>query len=204
MSVPNSRPLVVFKIGGSLLDWPEWPAQVLELLRKRSDYASLLVIGGGKTADIVREWDTLHELGEEQSHWLALEALQLNEQLALRLLPESRLVRSRIQFEAAISDRKIAVLCANCFARWAETQPAPFPLPHHWEVTSDSIAAAVAAAWKADELVFVKSSPSPPSVAAGISSGALDTTCSRWLTSLPQVTWVDLRSEDRTPRPLER
>jgi hypothetical protein len=52
---------------------------------------------------------------------------------------------------AAVCDRRVAVLAPS---RWLQDAD---PLPHCWNVTSDSIAAWVAGAVKASRLVLVKS-----------------------------------------------
>ena len=71
-------PCVVIKVGGSLFDWPGLPAALTRYLDARRSEARLAVIaGGGPAADIVRNLDRVHGLGEELSHQLALHALQL-------------------------------------------------------------------------------------------------------------------------------
>ena len=71
------RLVVIYKVGGSLLELPDLPRRLQDVVRP--DVCPLFVIGGGRTADLVREWDRLHQLGEERSHGLALKAMQLNE-----------------------------------------------------------------------------------------------------------------------------
>src|SRR5205085_264808 len=101
------------------------------------------------------------QLGDEVAHWLAVDALDLNGNLLLRLLPELQLVRSQKQFQLARESNRPALLCAACFMKWLDTQPTR--LPHTWDVTSDSIAAAAAVAWGATELVLLKSCDAPDS-----------------------------------------
>ena len=47
----------------------------------------LFVPGGGPTADVIRDFDRIHQLGEEQAHWLALAALQLNADFLVSFYP---------------------------------------------------------------------------------------------------------------------
>src|SRR5690348_6554608 len=72
-----SRSLIVYKIGGSLFDLPQLPLVIRRVLAQRPDSSPLLVAGGGRAADLVREWDSVHELGDDVAHALALEAMDL-------------------------------------------------------------------------------------------------------------------------------
>ena len=87
-------PILVVKLGGSLLDWPEWPARLLAFLATRPGRRAVLVVGGGRFADALRELDRLHALGEERSHVLALHALDLTAEVAAALLPGAAVVRA--------------------------------------------------------------------------------------------------------------
>lgn len=149
--------LAVYKLGGSLLSLPDLAARLKRLFERETSHPRrLLVSGGGGAADIVRDWDRLHGLGEERAHWLALESLRLNESLLAELLPGGRVVRSRDEAECVWDAGGLPILCACDFLR-EEERRAALPLPHTWDVTSDSIAAWVAAVWPADRLVLLKS-----------------------------------------------
>ena len=89
----NDAPIVV-KVGGSLLDLADLGARLMSWLRTLHRRDLILVPGGGPTADVVRDMDRLHRLGEQPSHWLALRALSLNAHLLARIL--SRSVRAHV------------------------------------------------------------------------------------------------------------
>ena len=144
------------KLGGSLLDSPRLVEMVRGIQSLRPKHSVIFTVGGGAVVDRVRAWDQVHGLGEEVSHWLALEAIGINEELLLTLFPEMRLVRSLKQLEAAEVDGKVPLICTNCFFKWGE-QTAGLVLPHTWEVTSDSIGAWFAQLVRASELILVKS-----------------------------------------------
>jgi aspartokinase-like uncharacterized kinase len=149
--------VAVYKLGGSLLALPDLAARLRWLFeRETTHFRPLLISGGGPAADIVREWDRLHGLGEERAHFLALESLRLNESLLAELLPNSRIVRNREDADRLWEAGEFPILCASDFVQ-TEELCAALRLPHTWEVTSDSIAAWVAAIWPADRLVMVKS-----------------------------------------------
>src|SRR5205823_2457906 len=89
-----SRPLAVVKVGGSLYDMPDLGPRLRAWLRAEAGPDVLLVPGGGPAADVVRDLDRIHRLGEEDAHWLALGALQMNAMfLALLLSPADVITR---------------------------------------------------------------------------------------------------------------
>jgi len=192
----HSAAPTVCKLGGSLLDWSGLPGALAWLAQHWQGRPLVLVVGGGKTADLVRSWDRLYGLGEERAHWLALESLALNESLVSELWPGLRPVRSRSQVEAALRAGVPALVCSRCFVRWGETQPVP-PLPHTWQVTTDSIAAWVAQILNAGELVLAKSVDLPPgcSVAEAATEGLVDDYFPNLAPDLPQISWVNLRHD---------
>lgn len=193
--VTSNCPLVVYKLGGSLLDWSGLPGALDWLRRRRPEAAALLVVGGGETANVVRRWDEIFELGEERAHWLALESLALNEQLLQTLWPALRPVRSLSQVVSAANEGVPGIVCASCFVRWGEKTGAP-ELPHNWRVTTDSIAAWVADVVAADEFVLLKSTELPPETTLQNASeaGLVDGYFSQAVVRVPRVTWVNLRA----------
>ena len=84
--------LLVAKVGGSLYDLPDLGMRLNDWLAKVESSRTLLMPGGGPTADAVRILDHTHRLGEETSHWLALRALSLNAHFLAQLLPHAPLL----------------------------------------------------------------------------------------------------------------
>lgn len=197
-SVPDriDFPLVVFKLGGSLLERPGLAALLRAILAQRENSGALLVVGGGRTADLVRDWDRNHTLGDEVAHWLALDAMRLNEQLVQILLPEARPVRSAQQVAAALADRAPALLCADCFVRWGESAGYP-SLPRSWKTTSDSIAAWTAELLTASELVLIKSVSLPASLSPDEAAAEqlVDPVFPAIAKRLPRISWVNGRAD---------
>lgn len=188
-------PLVVFKIGGSLLDLTELADIIRLVLEQRAGSAALLVVGGGAAADLVRSWDETHGLGEAAAHDLALAAMDLTASLISSFFPEARLVRSPQQAEMAAAEGALAILCAGCFIKAAEAR-GHAPLEHSWRVTSDSIAAWTAKVLAASELVLVKSVPAPlgQTLVEAADAGLVDESFSAIAANLPFIAWVDARS----------
>lgn len=144
---------VVFKVGGSLFDWPPLPERLRTLPRAFPEANLILVPGGGRLADVIRHYDSLYRIGEEQSHWFALKTLRLQAEILKWMLPDWRLVD-----QIRDGDTKV-ILDPHAFAMLDEANPDR--LPHTWEVTSDSVALRVAQVSKASRLILLKSTPRP-------------------------------------------
>lgn len=199
--------VAVYKVGGSLLDFPELAVRLLRLFDLDEPLKPLVIVGGGPAADLVRGWDRTHALGEERSHWLALRAMQLNQSLIADLLPNARCVATRAEALEAWSAGAIPILDCVRFLRDEEadlarhatlqqaipTQGALQPLPHTWDVTSDSIAAWIAFRWPASELVLLKSRSLPASSSL-CESGLVDAHFPKLADHLPRIRLVDLRA----------
>ena len=68
----QARTIVILKLGGSLLDWPEIPGRLARYLSERADHRLVIVVGGGAFADAVRALDRIHNLGSVSSHAASL------------------------------------------------------------------------------------------------------------------------------------
>ena len=128
-----ATPLVV-KLGGSLHAHVPALAPIL----RSSPRPLLIVPGGGKYADAVREAG----LDDETSHWKAIEAMDIYGRFVASFdLPVIDIL--------AVPDHTSILLPSPCMHQYD-------PLPHSWDVTSDTIAAWVAATLHG-ELLLLKS-----------------------------------------------
>jgi len=161
---------IIVKVGGSLFDLPDLRQRLRAELRQLGAAKVLLVPGGGATADTIRAFDSAHQLGEEASHWLALQALSLNTRMLQELLPEARIVREIPQPEPQAKNAASALACASDpaenrslfflldpFPFFHADEQRPDHLPHRWDVSSDSLAVRVSTLAKAHELILLKS-----------------------------------------------
>lgn len=194
--------VTVLKLGGSLLDLGDLPDRLRSVLTMLGDDRPLLVCGGGDAADIVRRWHETHGLDEEQSHWLALESVRLNQRLLLTLLPELELVSNRAAAESAWARGKVPLLDLMSFVSIEESQAeaGTAPLPHTWDVTSDSLAGWVAIRWPTSRLVLLKSAELPIrengwSLQDAANTGLVDRHFPLLQPNLPPTFWCVLRSE---------
>ena len=194
--------IAVLKLGGSLLDLPDLSVRVQTVFNKLGSDRPLLVCGGGAAADIVRGWDERFRLNEERAHWLALEAIRLNQRLLLDLLPKLELVASRAAAESAWRHDRVPLLDLAAFVSIEEASlDVHERLPHTWDVTSDSLAAWVALRWPASQLVLLKSIDWPfdeqvVSHRLMAERGLVDAYFPTIARNLPMIRWCHLRTSN--------
>jgi len=156
---PETRDVVdiVIKLGGSLLAYPAHLETVLTAIRDAAaDVRLLIVPGGGPFADTVRRVDRDLGLSDHAGHWMAVLAMDQYAHLITSRLTGSALVEDVAEIGFAIEAAQVPVLAPSRWMRDAD------PLPHTWDVTSDSIAAWIAGAVGAERLVVIK----PPGTSA--------------------------------------
>src|SRR5439155_1691987 len=142
-----------------------WDAQVtrigqgLERVRARQPaLARVVVTGLGEFlgAAAVREMFKRVKIGDDAAHWMAVLGMdQFAHALAARL-PEAALVDGDGGIAAALQATRLPVLAPYRWLRAAD------PLPHSWEVTSDSIAAWLAGQLRARRIVLLKPAHAGP------------------------------------------
>jgi 5-(aminomethyl)-3-furanmethanol phosphate kinase len=151
--------LRVVKLGGSLLSLDDWPRRLVGWIAREAPARTVLIVGGGKLADCVRDYDRRFALGEETSHWLCIRALSLHAEMAAKLLSRERMsVSLKCDFAELpqIGIGTLAVFDPEPFLRTQESALPGIKLPHSWDATTDSIAARIADCLDADELVLIK------------------------------------------------
>lgn len=192
----NERLLLrVVKVGGSLLDWQELRPSLNRWLSHQAAAVSVLVCGGGRFVDAVREAANVFCLSDETAHWLAIDCLAITARL-LGLACGHELILDYGNLKKVVGR---ATSCAVVFDPQAfliemEQLTPELALPHDWTATSDSIAARLAASLNADELVLLKSSE-PPEGGWNelVAAGYIDSFFLTAATSLPSVRIVNLR-----------
>ena len=155
----TTRPVSVLKVGGSLLTIPHLQEALREQIAKQSPATCVLVPGGGPWADEVRLADARFGLEPEDAHWLAIQAMTKFAHLLHTLLPEATLVQSLGALRRTAGLEPLVLIDPYPFLRSATKELGTDHLPHDWSVTSDSIAARLAEAINANELVLLKSTP---------------------------------------------
>jgi aspartokinase-like uncharacterized kinase len=145
------RDVHIIKVGGSLFDLPQLPQRLGEVIAASDASCQLIVTGGGRSADVVRQWDTLHHVGEEACHWIALRAMQFNAYLLQSVLTNAMLVSDPAQLQSGA----VHLLDPILWLKREESQG--IHIPHVWQYTSDSVAAHLATQLCASRLTLCKS-----------------------------------------------
>ncbi len=152
----------VVKVGGRLLTSGRLSSLLTTLGELARTYRLAVVPGGGPFADAVRGACSLHDPGASAAHWMAILAMDQHAHLLAGLQPAARLVTDQDEI-AKVQDEGLLPVLAPF--RWLQ---AVDPLPHGWHVTSDSIAAWVAARLSARRLVLLKSLEGVPGTGGDI------------------------------------
>jgi aspartokinase-like uncharacterized kinase len=136
------------KVGGALLNAPDTFAwAVRELAGAPRDGSVLVVPGGGPFADAVRDVERCVGLSDSAAHWAAVLAMNQCAHVLAAHLPGADLTENPLRRPPA---HHIPVLAPYTWLRSTD------PLPHSWDVTSDSIAAHVARVTGARRLILMK------------------------------------------------
>ena len=146
---------VVVKLGGSVMSDGHLFDAALRAIDKYALRSRLLIVpGGGAFADAVRELDRRESLSDDAAHWMAVRAMDQSADVVAHRMADAVVVNSENAISNAHMSGRVPVLAPS---HWLQESD---PLPHSWDVTSDSIAAWIAGRLKAPHLVLIK----PPGV----------------------------------------
>ena len=150
----TNRPSVVYavvKFGGGLLDRNGAFERVTAALAACSAGRSVLVVpGGGPFADVVRERCRHHQIDADTAHWMAILGMDQYAHALAGRIGRAALVERERDIPVALAAGRIPVLAPYQWLRAAD------PLPHSWDVTSDSIAAWLTGVLGAARLILLK------------------------------------------------
>jgi aspartokinase-like uncharacterized kinase len=142
---------LVIKVGGGLLEHVDHFHRVIRAIAEVSRTLRVVVVpGGGPFADAVRQVDERLALGDEAAHWMAILGMDQYAQLLASRIASGIVVCSREQIEESYRSGRTPVLAPSLWLRAID------PLPHSWDVTSDSIGAWVAGELGARRLLLIK------------------------------------------------
>jgi len=187
-------PQRVVKVGGSLLDLPQLDVALCAWLERQAPARTVLVAGGGVWVEAVRAAQQRHHFPDEDAHWLSVRAMTVTARLLARVVRATLCATSLAESAARLAGERLVVLDPEAFLREEECHlPGP-RLPACWDTTSDSIAARLAAALGACELVLLKSRlPTATTRYGTAQEGYVDGFFPRAARPLATVRCVDLR-----------
>jgi aspartokinase-like uncharacterized kinase len=139
----------VIKVGGSLAEDPErLQALCRELSELAKTYALIVVPGGGRFADAVRELDQRFNLSSAVSHRMAILGMDQFGLLLCQVIPDSC---ATYLLDDAKQLSEVGVVPVFLPSRLMFKDD---PLENSWDVTSDSIAAYVAKRVRVKKLIL--------------------------------------------------
>ena len=139
--------LATVKIGGSHASGPHVKHWLAAIAAEAG--AIVIVPGGGPFADVVRSTQASMGYDDSAAHAMALTAMAQFGRALQSLNPALRLTASRSAISRALKDGKVPVWSPVSMAQAAA-------LPETWALTSDSLAAWLAGALGAPQLLLVK------------------------------------------------
>lgn len=142
----------LIKVGGSVCHSPHLKEYASQWAALAGRYRLLFMAGGGLFADQVRVLDQHLDLNDSTAHWMAIAAMEQNGYLLADLMPDIPLI-SDVGFQISDLNPKSCVLLPYSLLRQVD------PLPHSWEVTSDSLAAWLAGFVGIKCLILLKDVP---------------------------------------------
>ena len=123
----------VVKIGGSL-----FPDYAIDLAEKLKGTSSVIILGGGEFANLIRRYDEIQHFSDEANHWTSIDCIDIIAKLVNDKVDSAKLAFS-IDDVNEIADEGFTPIFA--VSDFLKTQD---PFECSWDVTSDSIAAYVA------------------------------------------------------------
>lgn len=150
------RPMTVVKFGGSLLARADWQQLLRSLVATGRGGRISFVVGGGATVDSIRRIDAAAGFDAAVSHRLAIDAMEIT----------ARLASDSTGWPLAVDLPASASPCVVDVPAWLDAAGRFARLPAGWHVTSDSIAAFIAAETGSD-LLLAKTVPPPKDDSAG-------------------------------------
>jgi 5-(aminomethyl)-3-furanmethanol phosphate kinase len=153
-AVANKDPLVVVKLGGSLLGTPRLD-QLVRTILSCNRTRIVIVCGGGLFADGVRAAQQKLGFSDALAHRLALDAMRWVGETIVDRHPELSLVEDASLVAGAHAAGRIPLWTA------AELRGGHRDIDENWDITSDSLSAWLAARLGAEMLVLIKSAEVP-------------------------------------------
>ena len=132
----------VVKIGGSL-----FPDYAIDLAKKLKNTNSVIILGGGEFANLIRKYDDEINFSEETNHWTAIDCMDIIAKLVNDKVDSTKLAYTVEEVNEISDEGFTPIFIVSKFLRDED------PFECSWDVTSDSIAAYVAHLLNANLLI---------------------------------------------------
>ncbi|WP_405306530.1 delta 1-pyrroline-5-carboxylate synthetase [Methanobrevibacter sp.] len=123
----------VVKIGGSL-----FPEHAIELAKRLENTGSVIVLGGGEFANLIRRYDSEMKFSDEANHWTAIDCMEIIAKLVNDKVDSAKLAYTIDEVHEISDEGFTPIFVVSEFLKVED------PFECSWDVTSDSIAAYVA------------------------------------------------------------
>ena len=132
----------VVKIGGSL-----FPNYAIELAKQLENTGSVIILGGGEFANLIRKYDAEMDFSEQANHWTAIDCMDIIAKLVNDKVESAKLAYTINEVNEISDEGFTPIFIVSQFLREED------PFECSWDVTSDSIAAYVAHLLNANLLI---------------------------------------------------
>ena len=142
---------IVIKIGGSFINTAKRKKlkEIVKVIENQAAAAKniklIIVNGGGKAADLVRQFDNVCKIAPKNAHFAAISAVELNAYLLSDFFSEFSFFSQNLSL-----NKKINIFLPLDYYKEID------PLPNSWQVTSDTMALETAKRFKVDKLILLK------------------------------------------------
>lgn len=152
----------IIKIGGSMLLRDNLASAVNQWLTAHPADQTMIIVGGGKLIDAVRELDQQHTMPPQQTHWICVDLLTATacfaaDVLGWPLIKTEQEWKEILQLKKTFPSSQLPTVITPAVFYNKSTSVSDTQIPHDWRTTTDSIAALLAHQVDADELVLLKS-----------------------------------------------
>lgn len=188
-------PIRVVKVGGSLFDLPDLPERLHHWLASQPPAHYVLIAGGGRLVDQVRELHAVRPVSDVVAHWMCVDIMTVTARLLHDWLPDIPLIEDEQLLCQRVGDRGCTIFGPAHWLRHGEPYLPGRKLPTNWHVTSDSIAARLAIVLQAKELLLLKSAlPEKGEMLGQMSAnGFLDREFQAFASELPNTRIINFR-----------
>ena len=132
----------VVKIGGSL-----FPEHAIKLANELKNTNSLIILGGGVFANLIRKYDSQENFSSEATHYTAIDCMDIVSKLVCDKVDSAKLAYSLKEAEEISNENLTPIFIVSEFLKNED------PFECSWDVTSDSIAAYVSNCLNANLLI---------------------------------------------------